>query len=89
MDCVGIDIGGQSCLVSVPKAGGIEVLLNDYSQRQTPSVVSFGERMRAMGEDGKQKMVTQYKNTVSFFKQFIGRQYSSPDVQDALKQVFF
>lgn len=33
---MGIDIGYQFSIVAVPKGGGIEVVLNDYSKRCTP-----------------------------------------------------
>eukprot|EP00049_Salpingoeca_infusionum_P017324 m.352552 g.352552 ORF g.352552 m.352552 type:complete len:833 (+) comp16551_c0_seq1:542-3040(+) len=89
MDCVGIDVGAQTSLFAAPKAGGIEVLLNDYSQRQTASVVAFGDKTRSMGESGKQKMVIGYKNTVAYFTSLVGRQYSSPDVQQMLKTAYF
>lgn len=39
MACMGFDIGYQTSTFAVPKAGGIEVLLNDYSRRQTPYVL--------------------------------------------------
>eukprot|EP00043_Microstomoeca_roanoka_P025140 m.7703 g.7703 ORF g.7703 m.7703 type:complete len:834 (-) comp5280_c0_seq1:41-2542(-) len=89
MACMGFDVGYQSCVAAVPKAGGIEVTLNDYSQRQTPSFVSFGGQMRALGESGKQKAVTSFKNTISYFKCLLGRQYNSPDVQAELAKSFY
>lgn len=36
MAVAGYDVGSQTSLFAVPKGGGIEVLLNDYSQRMTP-----------------------------------------------------
>ena len=35
MAVIGIDLGYQNSLVAAPNAGGIEVLLNEYSQRKT------------------------------------------------------
>eukprot|EP00055_Hartaetosiga_balthica_P008360 m.30932 g.30932 ORF g.30932 m.30932 type:complete len:833 (+) comp6263_c0_seq1:41-2539(+) len=84
MSCAGFDIGYQSSSFAVPKAGGIEVLLNDYSKRSTPTIVSFGDKQRFLGESGKQKMATQFKNTITYFKTIIGRKFNAPDVQKQL-----
>jgi molecular chaperone DnaK (HSP70) len=49
MSVVGVDLGCQSCYVAIARAGGIETVANEYSQRNTASVVSFGEKQRYMG----------------------------------------
>lgn len=36
MSVVGIDLGFQSCYVAVARAGGIETIANEYSDRCTP-----------------------------------------------------
>lgn len=33
---IGVDLGNESCFIAVARAGGIEVLINDYSTRDTP-----------------------------------------------------
>lgn len=38
MSVIGIDLGNQSCYVATARAGGIELILNDYSNRDTPYV---------------------------------------------------
>tara|TARA_B100000614_G_C14097257_1_gene305576 strand:- start:70 stop:417 length:348 start_codon:yes stop_codon:yes gene_type:complete len=38
MSCMGLDFGYQTAVIAVPKGGGIEVVLNDYSKRATPYV---------------------------------------------------
>ena len=35
---IGIDFGNESCFIGVARAGGIEVIINDYSQRDTPYI---------------------------------------------------
>eukprot|EP00730_Choanoeca_flexa_P017159 TRINITY_DN8224_c0_g1_i2.p1 TRINITY_DN8224_c0_g1~~TRINITY_DN8224_c0_g1_i2.p1 ORF type:complete len:831 (+),score=271.44 TRINITY_DN8224_c0_g1_i2:43-2535(+) len=84
MACMGFDIGYQTSTFAVPKAGGIEVLLNDYSRRQTPTMVAFGDKQRQLGEGAKSKAITSFKNTVTYFKNLIGRQYKHPEVQAEL-----
>jgi molecular chaperone DnaK (HSP70) len=38
MAVVGFDIGNKSAVVAVAQRGGIDVLMNDVSSRQTPCV---------------------------------------------------
>jgi len=49
---VGIDIGSQTALIAVAKKGGVEILANEASQRETPVVVGFGDYERFIGELG-------------------------------------
>lgn len=36
MSVVGIDFGNSSCVIAVAQKGGIDVITNDVSNRQTP-----------------------------------------------------
>jgi molecular chaperone DnaK (HSP70) len=36
MSVIGIDLGNQNCYIATARAGGIELILNDYSMRDTP-----------------------------------------------------
>ncbi|KAL4631230.1 heat shock 70 kDa protein 4-like [Arapaima gigas] len=81
MSVVGFDVGFQSCYVAVARAGGIETIANEYSDRCTPACVSFGPRNRSFGAAAKSQVVTNYKNTIQGFKRFHGRVYSDPFVQ--------
>ncbi|GKG51238.1 heat shock 70 kDa protein 16-like protein, partial [Tanacetum coccineum] len=44
MSVIGFDIGNENCVVAAAKRGGIDVLLNDEAKRETPGVVSFGDK---------------------------------------------
>ncbi|CAB1453592.1 unnamed protein product [Pleuronectes platessa] len=81
MSVVGFDLGFQSCYVAVARAGGIETVANEYSDRCTPSFVSFGPRNRSVGAAAKSQVVTNCKNTVQGFKRFHGRAFSDSNVQ--------
>ncbi|XP_075875756.1 heat shock 70 kDa protein 4a [Nelusetta ayraudi] len=83
MSVVGFDLGFQSCYVGVARAGGIETIANEYSDRCTPSFVSFGQRNRSIGAAAKSQVVTNCKNTVQGFKKFHGRPFADPSVQAA------
>jgi molecular chaperone DnaK (HSP70) len=47
---VGLDFGGQTAVLAIAKKGGIEVVTNEASQRETPLVVGFGQNERFLGE---------------------------------------
>ena len=59
MSVVGIDFGNDTCYISVARQGGIETIANDYSVRETPSYVAFGERTRTIGVAAKSSKMTQ------------------------------
>uniref|UniRef100_A0A8C8K5L2 Heat shock protein 4a n=1 Tax=Oncorhynchus tshawytscha TaxID=74940 RepID=A0A8C8K5L2_ONCTS len=89
MSVVGIDLGFQSCYVAVARAGGIETVANEYSDRSTPACVSFGPRNRSVGAAAKGQVVTNCKNTVQGFKRFHGRAFSDPYVQSAKSSLVY
>ena len=64
MSVVGIDFGNANNVVALARRKGIDVVLNDESKRETPSMLNFGEKQvragrkreegrRARGEEGK------------------------------------
>lgn len=89
MSVIGIDFGTQNCTIAAAQKGGIDVLLNEVSNRQTPCMASFGEKERALGESALTQFARNTKNTVINAKRFIGRSYDEKEVQEELKNVPF
>ena len=85
MAVVGVDFGNLNCYISVARAGGIESIANDYSQRDTPSVVGFSDKQRIMGVGAKNQLLTNLKRTVFNFKHMLGRKFRDPMVQEVIK----
>ena len=85
MAVVGVDFGNLNCYISVARAGGIETIANDYSQRDTPSVVGFSDKQRIMGVGAKNQLLTNLKRTVFNFKHMLGRKFKDPYVQETIK----
>ncbi|XP_053312346.1 heat shock protein 105 kDa [Spea bombifrons] len=81
MSVVGFDLGFQNCHVAIARAGGIETVANEFSDRCTPAVVSFGTKNRTIGVAAKNQMITNANNTVSSFKKLHSRAFSDPFVQ--------
>uniref|UniRef100_A0A452UUB8 Heat shock protein 105 kDa n=1 Tax=Ursus maritimus TaxID=29073 RepID=A0A452UUB8_URSMA len=74
-------VGSQSCYIAVARAGGIETIANEFSDRCTPSVISFGSKNRTIGVAAKNQQITHANNTVSNFKRFHGRAFNDPFIQ--------
>lgn len=85
MSVIGFDIGNENCVIAVVKQGGVDVLLNDESNRETPAVVCFGEKQRFLGSAGAASAMMHPKSTVSQVKRLIGRRFDDPEVQNDLK----
>ncbi|KAG6418281.1 hypothetical protein SASPL_120482 [Salvia splendens] len=89
MSVVGFDFGNESCVVAVARQRGIDVVLNDESKRETPSLVFFGDKQRFLGTAGAASSLMNPKNTISQIKRLIGRQFSDPELQRDLKSLPF
>ncbi|XP_020594023.1 heat shock 70 kDa protein 16 isoform X2 [Phalaenopsis equestris] len=89
MSVIGFDVGNDNCVIAVVKQRGIDVLLNDESKRETPAVVSFGEKQRFIGSAGAASAAMHTKSTISQIKRLIGRGFLQPDVQEDLRRLPF
>jgi len=88
MSVVGIDFGTYTSYIGVARAGGIETVANEYSDRFTPSYVSLGEKNRSIGTAAKLQAVSNFKNTVCGFKRAISRKFDDVQVQRELQRSF-
>ena len=73
---IGIDLGTTNSCVSVVEAGSPEIIVNSEGKRTTPSVVSFKEGNRLVGDPAKRQAVSNPKNTIYSVKRFIGSKFS-------------
>jgi molecular chaperone DnaK len=72
---IGIDLGTTNSCVSVVEGGGPVIIVNSEGKRTTPSIVSFKDGDRLVGDPAKRQSVTNPKNTVYSVKRFIGSKY--------------
>ncbi|XP_039060118.1 heat shock 70 kDa protein 15-like [Hibiscus syriacus] len=89
MSVVGFDFGNESSIVAVASQRGIDVVLNDESKSETPSIVCFGEKQRFIGTAGAASYTMNPKNSISQIKRLIGRRFSDPELQRDLKSLSF
>ena len=73
---IGIDLGTTNSCVSVVEGGNPEIIVNSEGKRTTPSIVSFKDGDRSVGDPAKRQAVTNPKNTIYSVKRFIGSKFS-------------
>jgi molecular chaperone DnaK len=83
---LGIDLGTTNSAMAVMEGGQPKILENAEGSRTTPSMVAItkaGERIA--GISAKRQAVTNPENTLFSVKRFIGRKWTSDEVQKDLK----
>lgn len=53
---IGIDLGSNNIVIAVAKRGGVEILANEGSHRETQNVVGFSGNERFVGEQAVLKV---------------------------------
>ncbi|MBX7212655.1 MAG: molecular chaperone DnaK [Thermoflexales bacterium] len=86
---IGIDLGTTNSVVAVMEGGEPTVISSAEGGRLIPSVVAVNPKNgeRIIGQVAKRQAVTNPENTIFSVKRFMGRKFSDPEVQRALKVV--
>ncbi|KZT63729.1 heat shock protein 70 [Daedalea quercina L-15889] len=86
MAVVGVDFGTLHSKIGVARHRGIDIIVNEVSNRATPSLVSFGPKQRSLGEAAKTLETSNFRNTVGGLKRLIGRSFSDPEIHEVEKK---
>lgn len=78
---VGIDFGSGKTVLGVARNRGIDIVVNEVSNRSTPALVAFGSKSRFLGESAKSQETSNIKNTVSSLKRLVGRNANDPALE--------
>lgn len=89
MSVAGIDVGDACSCIAVARKRGVDVLLNKESKRETPTLVAFGPKTRALGTDAVGSLTVNPKNTVSGLKRLLGARWGSPALESELPRLPF
>jgi heat shock protein 5 len=84
---IGIDLGTTFSCVGIFQNGKVEIIANEVGSRITPSVVSFGDNDRLVGDAAKHQMTANPTNTVYAVKRLMGLRYSDPQLQSEMKRL--
>lgn len=75
----GVDLGNDNTVIACARNRGIDIIVNEVSNRSTPSLVGFGQKNRFIGESAKNQQTSNIKNTVDNLKRVLGLNYKDPD----------
>lgn len=75
----GIDFGNETSVLSIPTEKGIEIILNESSNRRTPTAVCYQDSRRLSGEFAQQQQMMNITNTITQLKRLVGLQYNSQE----------
>jgi len=84
MSVVGFDFGNESCVIAVARRRGIDVLQNEVGNRRTRCMVGYSGKQRLIGDEAVSQYTSNYKNTVTDFKRFLGRKMTDSDLSKEL-----
>ena len=86
---VGIDLGTTFSVVAAYKDGEVEVIPNELDKKTTPSIVSFYNGTRVVGDSANRMITIDPENTIFSVKRLIGRRFSDESVQKEISRVPF
>jgi molecular chaperone DnaK (HSP70) len=77
---IGISFGNSySSIAHISGEGKVEVIANEEGDRQIPSILSYVEGEEYHGTQAKSQLVRNSKNTVAYFRDYLGKDYKSID----------
>ncbi|KAG5507667.1 hypothetical protein JKF63_06616 [Porcisia hertigi] len=85
MSVFGVDFGNLNSTVAITRCGGVDIVTNEVSKRETTTIVSFVDSERFIGEQGLDRFVRNAQNTVFLLKRFIGMRIDDPQLDEERK----
>lgn len=81
MSVIGVDFGNVNCVIARAQRGGVDIIANEVSNRQTPAIVSFcGGNERHTGEHAANMQMQHLRHTVQEVKRVLGRSLDEEEV---------
>ncbi|CAK7204264.1 Hsp70 protein that interacts with Zuo1p [Sporothrix eucalyptigena] len=76
---IGISFGNSNSSIAYTFDDRVEVIANEDGDRQIPTVLSYVDGEEYYGQQAKNFLVRNPKNTVAYFKDLLGRDFASID----------
>ncbi|KAJ0412700.1 hypothetical protein ATCC90586_002330 [Pythium insidiosum] len=89
MSVIGVDFGNVDCVIGQAKRGGIDIILNENSNRKNPNMVCIQGKQRFIGEAAVSVARMHFRNTATDIKRLIGRKFKHPEVQKEIAQLAY
>lgn len=86
---IGIDLGTSNSAVAIVENGKPQIIINSEGKRVTPSIVSFTNDERRVGESAKRQAINNPKETINSIKRFMGKEYDSAFVREESKRITY
>ncbi|KAF2861465.1 heat shock 70 kd protein cognate 1 [Piedraia hortae CBS 480.64] len=77
---IGIAFGNSYSSIAYISDDKAEVIANEEGDRQIPSILSYVEGDEVHGTQAKAQVVRNPRNTIAFFREFIGKRFEDVDV---------
>ena len=82
---IGICIGSQGSVIGTLKDKVVDVILSETSNREVPTVVSFGDRERNFGDASVTSGKKNFKRTILYPNRWLGIQKDWPFIEEETK----
>lgn len=79
----GLDVGNLDSALAILQGAGADTLPNSIGSRVTPTIVSYGERQRSLGDEAAGQRRTNSRNTLVGLPSLLGRCAAEDDVARA------
>lgn len=76
---IGIAYGNSTSSIAFEKDGKVDVIANQDGDRAIPSVISYVGSDEFHGQQAKNQLIRNPKNTVAYFRDFIGKPFADVD----------
>lgn len=81
MSVFGIDFGTLNSTVAITRQGGVDIITNEVSKRETTTMVTFVDDERFIGEQALDRYVRNAKNTAFLLKRLVGMRMTDPQLE--------
>lgn len=75
----GFDFGNKNIVIGAPKGGSIDVILNEASNRLTPTIVSYTSSRRYFGVHAQSNQLQNINDTIFHLKKLVCLKYDDPE----------
>lgn len=81
-------MGTLNSIIAVARNRGVDIICNEVSNRATPSMVTFGQNCRFLGEAAKSQEISNFRSSISCLKRLLGLKLGEDDAQFEIERQF-